>query len=146
VEETDGVLWAPVRYVSTKDGEANKIEDLVWLPTEREMYEGGIIPTKGGTTTYGPYSVTTDETASNQARLEYYRVIDGDPNDRRAKFWTGTVSSDSTVVTDFSAYWYWEASPYSGSTSSFCDVGSDGAGGSFSAGISEGCAPAFCVK
>jgi hypothetical protein len=148
VEETDGVLWAPVRYVSTRGdtGDFNKIKDLVWLPTEREMFEGGISTVKGVTTKYGPYSVATDETASNQARLEYYCVVDsGDPNDRWAKFWTGTDSIDPTAVTGFYADRYWVASPYSDSAS-FCRMYGNGITGYCIANDSDGCVPAFCVK
>jgi hypothetical protein len=57
-----GVLWGPKRSVAIKSfGTAtNEISDLLWLPTEREMF--------------GPSSYWTpnSEIAANQAWLEYY--------------------------------------------------------------------------
>ncbi|GMO40747.1 MAG: hypothetical protein Ta2F_16750 [Termitinemataceae bacterium] len=42
--------------------------------------------------------------------------------------------------------WYWLASPYSGSGTGFCSVGSGGRAGSNNAATVGGVAPAFCVK
>jgi hypothetical protein len=59
------VMWAPVRKIAKvhgingENGE-NTVQDLLWLPTEREMF---------GSNTY---SSGTYETEGNQARLEYY--------------------------------------------------------------------------
>jgi hypothetical protein len=94
-----------------------KINDLLWLPTEWEMF---------GENTY---SIAGDETAANQARLEYYT---GDES--RIKLAGGSLS------------WYWEASANADSASSFCVVGNNGDPHSNSASGAGGCAPAFCVR
>jgi hypothetical protein len=118
----EGVLWAPTRYVANggdKATKADEINDILWLPTEREMF---------GYRVYS--SQTTHETAANQARLEYY-------NDdlRRIKcFETSNV------------YFYWGASPYFGDSTYFCDVHSNGYPYGNKASIARGVAPAFCVR
>jgi hypothetical protein len=50
-------LWAPKRYVSTRGGSA-EIQDKLWIPTEKEIYQDK--------------NSSPNETAQNQARLEYY--------------------------------------------------------------------------
>jgi hypothetical protein len=99
-----GALWAPKRVVSVKGASgSNEISDLLWLPTEREMF--------GGNTN----SVAADETEENQARLEYY-----DSNEKRVKY-----------LENGNAKSYWEASPSYRDVSnpdnkvnrSFCSVG-----------------------
>jgi hypothetical protein len=116
----EDVLWAPGRYVVNGGNgatTANKINDILWLPTEREMF-GYLI-----------FSSATYETTGNQARLEYY-------NDylRRIKYFENA------------SQWYWEASPYSGDPASFCHVYASGYTTSYSASSAGGVAPAFCVR
>jgi hypothetical protein len=116
----EGVLWAPARYVANGGSGATKedeIKDILWLPTEWEMFGSQAAPS------------ATCETEGNQARLEYYNS-DG----RRKKYF------ESDLI------WYWEASPYSGDSASFCAVyryGHTYYNGASSAG---GVAPAFCVR
>jgi hypothetical protein len=121
-------LWAPKRYVANGGGAetyataADLIEDELWLPTEREMFGSR------------RYSHETYETASNQARLEYY-ATGTDGNTSRIKY-------NSSNNADF----YWTASPYSSSSGSFCYVHRAGISTMYFANSSEGCAPAFCVR
>jgi hypothetical protein len=113
-------IQAPVRRVSKGNGGGNgydTIEDKVFLPTEYEMF---------GTNTY---SNSSDEAPAYQGRFEYY-----DSNAKRVK-----------KTKDGTARVYWEASPYSGSTSTFCGVDSSGAANSYGATNVYGFAPAFCV-
>jgi hypothetical protein len=113
------------------------IEDLLWLPTEREMAHEGRARL---VSIYGPYSASYDETATNQARLEYYSGSnDTDPtvshiesNGKRIKHGAGTS--------------YWEASPSAAGASSFCNVDDFGYTYNYSASALGGCAPAFCVR
>jgi hypothetical protein len=60
----NGVLWGPVRSVSTSNDETEDISDLLWLPTEREMF--------GWRGAYAIAKCAASETNENQARLEYY--------------------------------------------------------------------------
>jgi hypothetical protein len=138
-------LFAPTRYV-TNNGKwyhmingtnisrtddrataADEVQDLVWLPTERELFGGN-------THSNGAY-----ETAANQARLEYYA---GDA--ARIKYASGGSASG-----------YWEASPgpaygsttqSPGANSSFCKLSSQGAVSYALPNEEHGVAPAFCVK
>jgi hypothetical protein len=115
----DDVLWAPKRFVSVKGEDGpGEISDLLWLPTERELF--------GGNTN----SASADETAANQARLEYYD------------------SQPARVKTNPDPGWrfYWEASPNSGLTPGFCRVFDSGAPGVTFVNRVYGCAPAFCVR
>jgi hypothetical protein len=112
---------------------ADLIEDLLWLPTEREMF--GFDPAgytdNGAHSALGPFSVAAYETAANQARLGYYGS-----DAKRVKYDSGN-----------SARWYWQASPHSGSAAYFCDVVSYGFGSLLNASeVVGGCAPAFCVR
>jgi hypothetical protein len=116
------VLWGPTRVMSTKPGE-EKITDVLWLPTEREMFKGGM------TGYYGPLS-GKDETGDNQAGLGYY-TIDNKDSSREKKFGE-------------TATWYWVASADSSSEATFCNVGITGLPGLYGAAGTCGCAPAFC--
>ena len=95
---------------------SNEISDMLWLPTEREMFKDGT--SVSNSYTYGPYSVTGDETEENQARLEYYA-----DNEKRLKFFAG---GEETDITSEYGNWYWEASPYAASASAFCYVSYNG--------------------
>jgi hypothetical protein len=118
----EGVLWVPKRYI----GNVN-LQDSLWLPTEREMFQDG---TSGG---FGPYAITLEK-AENQARLEYY-------------------TSDSTrqkVSSANAASPYWSSSRRDRRTDEFCIVSGGGypgySGSNGSGGSSQGVAPAFCVQ
>jgi hypothetical protein len=136
----EGALWAPKRVVSVKNGQG-ELEDLLWLPTERELFENGKSTYQYEGTTYGPYnprSVTADETAANQARLEYYTT-----NESRLKFFAGGSADITHIHADD---WWWEASPYAADAYSFCRVDYAGYSYYISASKEGGCAPAFCVR
>ena len=114
-------LWAPKRIVSVRDGQG-ELEDLLWLPTEREMFDKNA------------NSVSADETEENQARLEYY-----DSALKRIKY-----------LENSSAKSYWEASPsynevISWKNRSFCSVSMNGLTDYNYAESLYGCVPAFCV-
>jgi hypothetical protein len=116
----EDVLWAPVRYIANGFNDAPRgidaLSDLLWLPTEREMF---------GTQTYS----SDEETADNQARLEYYTS-----NEHRRKFF-GDILSRLRM-----------SSPHSGD-SSFCYAYSGGTpGNGLTASQGGGIAPAFCVQ
>jgi hypothetical protein len=119
-----GVLWGPTRLVANGASDAtaaDPINDLLWLPTEREMY---------GSRTYSNIPL---ETAVNQARLAYY----------------GSPASRIKYISSNEAAWYWEASPTSSAASAryFCNVSDLGNASYFLASLAEGgVAPAFCVK
>jgi hypothetical protein len=126
-EET---LWVPKRYVSARtvynEPAAALIEDVLWLPTVREMF--GI-----------QFSSVAEETEGNQARLEYY-----DNDAKRTKyFFNGNI---------FIWWFYWLASqttedlyPQFFSKFYLADVPT----GNFITAAPEksfSIAPAFCVK
>jgi hypothetical protein len=125
----DGVLWAPARALSkgTNGTGSVTLSDKLWLPTEREMFESGNLSANG-------------ETADNQSRLEYYT-----DNNIRLKAWWGD-SGDYPDIKSGYGWWYWTGSAYSGGSSSFCDVNSNGPTDDSSASRAGGVAPAFCVK
>jgi hypothetical protein len=108
------VLWGPSRVLSTKGG-TKTINDLLWLPTEREMY--------------GKKSKCNEETAQDQPRLAYYT----------------DAASCKKVNRNQIYKTYWLASVFSLSGTSFCGVDSGGAITTETAAIAYGCAPAFCV-
>jgi hypothetical protein len=110
------VLWGPSRVMSTKGG-TKTINDLLWLPTEREMY---------GSKTHS----FNDETKQNQPRLAYY----GDDSFREK------VDKTETNKT------YCLASVVNLGGTSFCGVASNGKIMLVSASFLYGCAPAFCVQ
>ncbi|GHV23797.1 hypothetical protein FACS189494_12000 [Spirochaetia bacterium] len=119
------VLWAPNRIVASRGNQTPEpqiITDILWLPTEREMFGGGPHSNSGP-----PYSVTNVETAENQARLTFY-------TDDVARKKGGAAES------------YLLASPYSGSANSVVRVNNTGTSGTRGAGDVGGFAPAFCVK
>jgi hypothetical protein len=115
------VLWQPVRYVAKKGKGANgvnKLEDPLWLPTERELFNENL------------YSRPAWESPVNQAWLEYYHSAD-----RRIKY-DATNSPQS----------YWEASADDTTTDAFGSVSNKGLRSVGPANSSRGAAPAFCVK
>jgi hypothetical protein len=121
----EDVLWAPVRYIANGYDDTprdTKLTDLLWLPTEREMF---------GSQTYAD----AGETAENQAWLEYYT---GD--EYRKKFIRYSEAS-------YSETWYWTSSPPSGVSPTFCTVANGGINGRANASdVGGGVAPAFCVQ
>jgi hypothetical protein len=117
-------LWAPKRFVSVKGAEPGELEDLLWLPTERELF---------GSNTY---SVSADETEANQARLEYY-----DSNEKRLKFF---VEDSVDIIDSYGGAW-WTASPALADVF-FCGIKSDGKLDTFNSYYEYGCVPAFCVR
>lgn len=134
------LLWAPSRRVSKgniPEGGVDTINDMLWLPTEWEMFGSNV------------KSSTASETSTNQGRLEYYPAGSGGDL-KRTKYFISAGASGNMF--------YWLASPDSGGTADFCYV-DDGyyPGGigleynnpnSSRTGASAvgGCAPAFCVK
>jgi hypothetical protein len=121
----EAVLFAPKRYVAKDNAAAEEIQDLVWLPTMREMTGDN----NGG-------SNGTYETQANQARLEYY-----DTAEKRKKglLWDTAWTNNC----------YWTASPSTGryGTNWFCFIyAGNGNASDCSAAITFGVVPAFCVK
>jgi hypothetical protein len=117
----EDVLWGPVRYVANGYNDnprvPDKLTDLLWLPTEWEMF---------GSQT----NSFAEETAENQARLEYYT---GD--EYRLKFYNNSLA------------WYWASSPYSGGSVSFCTVSHFGYTYTHRASdAAVSVVPAFCVQ
>jgi hypothetical protein len=112
------VMWAPARYVSSKGNRAI-LNDLLGLPMERELF--GRVP--------GGFLGAADETAANQARLEYYANTK-----RREKFRAGDGWTH-----------YWTASPGKNETL-FCIVNDCGKRMAADANMELGCVPAFCVR
>jgi hypothetical protein len=114
-------MKAPARLVSKGGTAANPgadtITDKLFLPTEYEMF--------GAHT----YSNSNAEAAASQGRLAYY-----DDNSKRIKY-----------NKDNAARYYWEASPRSGYSRTFCYVHTDGSANYGSANNAYGFAPAFCV-
>jgi hypothetical protein len=123
------VLWAPKRYVTDKGNGASaamEVEDLIWLPTSREIYDSS----SGSNTTY--------ENKYNQTKLEYYIL-----NPERLYKYNAAGST---------SYQWWLASPYS--VDYFCwgprkdiDMGRRTAETpkKGAASATAGVAPAFCV-
>jgi hypothetical protein len=124
------VLWAPARMISTNGSGATKISDLLWLPTEREMFPADAI-------TNGPNSYVNDETNANQARLEYYNKPDDENNSPYFKEYTSNGARE---------YWLSSANPKRGG---FCTVQNSRSWFSDpNPGINyrRGVVPAFCVQ
>jgi hypothetical protein len=113
--------YAPARRVSQGGSAASPgydtIQDKVFLPTEWEMF---------GARTYANADA---EAETYQGRFSLYQDAAG--RIKKAK--------------DGAAKYYWEASPYSGSTYTFCRVNSSGAANADNASYVYGVAPAFCV-
>jgi hypothetical protein len=114
-------MKAPARKVSkggtASDPGADVITDKLFLPTEYEML--------GNNT----YSNANAEAPADQGRLAYY-----DSNEKRIKY-----------NKDNAARVYWEASPYSGTSTHFCGINASGAASITNASNVRGIAPAFCV-
>jgi hypothetical protein len=133
------VLWAPKRYVSNRGVNATKadeIVDLLWLPTEWEMFGSYI------TFSFSEHSSNLDyETVENQAWLEYYSDI------YQGLHWKYYLYSES-LYTPWNPWSYWESSPSlnSDGSTSFCYIGSDGRAYDQWASSAGGVAPAFCVQ
>jgi hypothetical protein len=116
------VLWGPKRSMAKNYNDAagascNIIQDVLWLPTELEMF--GIQDDS-----------SRSETAANQARLEYY-----DSDAKRIKY-------DMSGKAD---HW-WVASPYYDSAYYISLVAWTGWSTQTTAANGNGVAPAFCVK
>jgi hypothetical protein len=116
------VLWGPKRSMAKARSDAagadcNVIEDLLWLPTEREMF---------GSQSYSALS----ETAANQAHLEYY-----DSAAKRTKYNMGGTS-----------YYWCLASPKSDTPAYFCQTTSSGTAAMNPMSSGADVAPAFCVR
>ncbi|MDR2864149.1 MAG: DUF6273 domain-containing protein [Spirochaetaceae bacterium] len=116
------VLWSPKRAVTKERNSAdvNIIEDMVWLPTQLELFG-----TRVGST-------PSAETAENQAHFAYY------PTGTSGAEWKkyNATNADS---------WYWTASPDAGSSTGFCLVYGLSTQGSANQ-KAGGVAPAFCVQ
>jgi hypothetical protein len=116
------IVWAPKRYVATgRDSQpgvsAGLIEDKLWLPTERELVGANGL------------SSSAFETAENQARLAYYA-----DDASRVKGGVGMY------------YGWWTASTYAITNKFFARVDGLGTVSAANAPVSQGTAPAFCVR
>jgi hypothetical protein len=112
------VMWAPLRYVSTPTSEGaadTKLSDLLWLPTKKEIL-----------------GTDSPETATKQARLEYYT----DTNTRKK------YSSTSTAE----GYWLGSYYPERSNGRPIGHFYIGGIGTSSAAAQEHGVAPAFCVS
>jgi hypothetical protein len=93
------VLWAPARAVSTSPDAIATIKDTLWLPTERELFGNG--------DDAGNHYSSDEETAGNQARLEYYtdnnsRIkLSGASATQGALYWEGSMPSSASYGTAF---------------------------------------------
>jgi hypothetical protein len=119
----ENVLWAPIRYVSNRTA-AEKITDLVWLPTEWEIF--------------GARTFSYDhETSTNQVKLAYY----SDGAHRTKYSFSETNSTVSTTL-------YRLATPKGNPVDKrrFCIVQADSAEGYNVQTDDGGFAPAFCVQ
>jgi hypothetical protein len=134
----EAVLWEPSRIVSTNGGTMT-INDLLWLPTEWEMYGGKM---------YGPDGsaepMATDEDGSNQVKLEYYKTDnDSDPT---FVLHLKAATGKALAWTDPASYWLASATNVSG-TGQFCLAATSSISSSRSqANTWQGVAPAFCVQ
>jgi hypothetical protein len=120
------VILSLTRKVANKGSDAtglDTIADKLWLPTEWEIF---------GANTYSWSSGNAAEIESNQGRLEFYQSA----NDR-IKY--ALIGGSVTAV-----YW-WEASPYYGNSSDFCDVLTGGGVSYNYASYGFGVAPAFPI-
>jgi hypothetical protein len=122
----NNVLWGPKRsiakaYNDAANADCNIIEDLIWLPTTREIFGA-------------QYDSARSETAANQARLEYYQIS------------TNRVKHNMHDE----AYLWWEASPHYfqelPSESPFCIIDESGSATNSVSSNPVGVAPAFCVN
>jgi hypothetical protein len=138
------VLWGPSRVMSTKGG-AETINDLLWLPTEREIY---------GTVAFEYlYNLSeAEETERNQAKLAYYKLAfqnaDGDLTDETILLFqkaSKITAPNYPVVGNRNSPAYWLASAYNKNSEWFCLVRSFADSGALSATLSYGVSPAFCV-
>jgi hypothetical protein len=124
----EAVLWGPSRLMATNGTQGTPIADLLWLPTEREMF-GEQEQTN---------SVVAVETETTQARLEYYTN-----NVFRMKLSKDCDGYPSATKTQT----YWLASMFGGEgdPTDFC-ASKSGASNHTLAGNANGVAPAFCVQ
>jgi hypothetical protein len=122
------VLWGPSRVMATKNegSPTETINDLLWLPTEREMF--GVVNIGNMITNFCAKS----ETAENQARLEYY-----DATGSYYKAVNNGAQTNTNCV-------YWLASAVQDSVKQFCTFTNNTANKSL-AGSENGISPAFCV-
>jgi hypothetical protein len=134
-----GVLWGPARTLSKGTNGTGTVilSDLLWLPTEREMFQNG--KSHNGEKPVGPYSAN-GETADNQARLAYYT------NSTRLKAWCGDGTGYYPNMKFGAGAWYWTGSSHYLGSSWFCNVSYLGSTLSNDASSAGGVAPAFCVK
>jgi hypothetical protein len=117
------VLWAPTRRVANGGAGADAITDLLWLPTEWEMF---------GAQSYSSW-------------YEINGTASSGPNTLQADF-NGYYMTNSRIKYNSSntAGWYWVASPSTQPNASFACSGSGN--NYFLASQVYGCAPAFCVQ
>jgi hypothetical protein len=122
----EAVLWDPARVMATKkteDPKTETINDLLWLPTEYEMFGKK-----------SDADISEDE--NNQVQLAYYALNNN-------KNFTKVAKTDKVypaAVEEQSEYWLASAAK---NETRFCIVQSSGS--IASATQSKGVAPAFCV-
>jgi hypothetical protein len=144
------VLWGPSRVMATKRSpETETINDLLWLPTEREIY--GDISYLNDDIVFNRSAAA--ETEANQAKLAYYRqkfldewgTLTKDDFMRLQK--ASKTTSNYPNVGNTRSPQYWLASASNDTSEFFCVVDANGTPGVNRAGAyAYGVAPAFCVK
>jgi hypothetical protein len=123
------VLWGPARVMSTKneDPPAETIQDLLWLPTEYEMFGKA------------DQSVKNVETAGNQASFKQYYT----GYNRLIK--ASQATSNYPTITQATLPAYWLASAGDSGTNVFCVVFTNATPSVAKASNVRGVSPAFCV-
>jgi hypothetical protein len=142
----EDVLWGPKRVVATKkeDSPTETINDLLWLPTEREMYGKYVMD-------YLPNMAAAVENENNQAKLEYYEMDVGGPwnnlTEKAVHLFHKTTKTTNgyPASSNKSATNYWLATAPGNVDGFFCFVDGFSAPNQRKATIAFGVAPAFCV-
>jgi hypothetical protein len=136
------VLWAPARMLSTHGSGVEKISDLLWLPTEREMFPDGK-DYKNET-----HSYANQETNTNQARLEYYKdnLVSAYVKQGYPKYDNNNTRQKSDAAATFQTYWLSSAGPSQKLNQGFCMVQNCASERNDPGNYRRGVVPAFCVQ
>jgi hypothetical protein len=123
----NGVLWDPVRVLPIGNYETEDINDLLWLPTEFEIF--GKKPSS--------YATISGETQKNQARLEYYYNVNENDAKLLLKKYAGIPYND------FKSYYLGSLGISSASYAIIILPNGESTAGVLIGDV--GIAPAFCV-